>query len=225
LANEQLKRQREARNFKYTGDADAPRLTRSGKVVGDAQHDEYDVFDKDATPDEVNEDLFKEPEELVDGITIPEAVVRDEEEMFVDDQPEKPLSKSVDPLPESARPYITEILTTLTSTKIADKPKPFHDELQNDTLLSLTKLLQGTIDRSEGNSALITGPRGSGKTRVSSSESHLCPLRAEMIDNGKSPQSSRYRCGEDPDRRQTFWSRPNQRSPGYQGDGTSDCRS
>lgn len=167
LANEQLKRQREARNFKYEGDADAPRLTRSGKVVGEVVQDEYDVFDAEPTPEPPNEDPFMD--------THVSAVDDDgaEETMEVDETfsgqagPEKIMSKAVDPLPDYARPHILNILSTLTSTSIADKPKPFHDELQNDTLLSLTKLLQGTIDRSEGNSALLAGPRGSGKTRVS----------------------------------------------------------
>lgn len=41
LANESLKRQREARNFEYEGDVDAPKLTRSGRVVGkQVQEDE-----------------------------------------------------------------------------------------------------------------------------------------------------------------------------------------
>lgn len=166
LANEQLKRQREARNFKYTGDADAPRLTRSGKVVGDVQHDEYDVFEKEASSEDLNDSPLIQAEEVVDEDTAGDTRVQDDEDMWATDQPEKTLSKSVDPLPEFARPYIAEVLSTLTSTNIANKPKPFHDELQNDTLLNLIKLLQGTIDRAEGNSALIAGPRGSGKTRV-----------------------------------------------------------
>lgn len=169
LANEQLKRQREARNFKYTGDADAPRLTRSGKVVGDVQQDDYAVVEKYPSPEELKDDPFTQTDEIGNDSLVADAFIQDNSDTIAHPQPEKALAKTLDPLPDFARSHMADVLSTLTSTHIADKPKPFRDELQNDTLLSLTKLLQGTIDRSEGNSALIAGPRGSGKTRVSSS--------------------------------------------------------
>lgn len=86
---------------------------------------------------------------------------------------------SLKPLADHARSRIQEILSILTSTRIADNPPPFHDELSNDSLLGITKLLQGTVDRGEGNSALVTGPRGSGKTRVSRA---LPPMLVLMSD-------------------------------------------
>jgi origin recognition complex subunit 4 len=42
------------------------------------------------------------------------------------------------------------------------------DSLQTNTIASqqLSDLLTGTVTRGEGNSCLVLGPRGSGKTRV-----------------------------------------------------------
>lgn len=175
LANEALKRQREARNFKYKGDANAPRQTRSGRVVGEAG--ETDVFGEDPPVDsamDVEEDnpflVSRQADEAmeVDEVEPTRPAARATTPPYSPSAMIQPsTAQSVDPLPDFARPVITEVLSSLTSTGIADKPKAFHDELKNDTLLGLTKLLQGTVDRGEGNSALVTGPRGAGKTRVS----------------------------------------------------------
>ena len=43
---------------------------------------------------------------------------------------------------------------------------PFDAEDENGTLKGLVNVLRGTVCRGEGNSALLVGPRGCGKTRV-----------------------------------------------------------
>jgi origin recognition complex subunit 4 len=71
------------------------------------------------------------------------------------------------PLPAGARPHVLQILSTLTARHVASNPPAFDDEASNEALQSLVNLLKGTVERGEGNSALIVGPRGVGKTRVS----------------------------------------------------------
>jgi len=165
LANEALKRQREARNFKYKGDANAPRQTRSGRVVVDlTEGDEVDEFGG-----EEEAELVDEEEEIVEGGE--EVPVGDEEIRILDESglaasyEQQPISE-INPLSEFARQHITNILSTITSQHISADPPPFQDEDQNEALQGLLKLLQGTVDRGEGNSAMVTGPRGVGKTRV-----------------------------------------------------------
>lgn len=70
-------------------------------------------------------------------------------------------------LPVSARPQVLQILSTLTSQNIAIDPPAFIDEEKNEALQGLVNLLKGTVERGEGNSALVIGARGVGKTRVS----------------------------------------------------------
>lgn len=175
LANEALRRQREARNFLYKGDSNAPRLTRSGKVVGDvndnqdtADMDEYGdiVRDGDATAMDLDE-------------AESQGMIEEEERLFPTRQdafsPEaaEEASKAVQPLLPAARPHIIDILSTLTSQRVHNGIQG-NEEEKNDAMQSLLKLLQGTVDRGEGNSALITGARGVGKTRV-------CPYAVKLI--------------------------------------------
>jgi origin recognition complex subunit 4 len=168
LANEALRRQREARNFKYKGDANAPRHTRSGRVVVDATNgDEVDEFGGDdtqlAVDEEVGEEL--EIEKLDDGGA---------GDIHVDNFPaldlpsnDDPPVPQISPLSPYARQHLTNVLATITSQHVSTDPTPFRNEDRNEALQGLLKLLQGTVDRGEGNSALVTGPRGAGKTRVS----------------------------------------------------------
>jgi origin recognition complex subunit 4 len=165
LANEALKRQREARNFKYKGDANAPRQTRSGRVVVDlTEGDEVDEFGGD-------EDAVVEDEGNIEDEEGGGEPAEDEELHILDDvgivpsYEEQPIS-TINPLSEFARQHITNILSTITSQHISTDPPPFQDEDQNEALQGLLKLLQGTVDRGEGNNAMVTGPRGVGKTRV-----------------------------------------------------------
>jgi len=160
LANEALKRQREARNFKYKGDAHAPRQTRSGRVVGESKDEDGDadaeygggVETPDAGIETIEDEVVEEEEELEDDGRYGPALVEE--------------TISVRPLSDIARHHLTEILSTITSQHVSSDPPPFQDEDKNEALQGLLKLLQGTVDRGEGNSALVTGPRGVGKTRV-----------------------------------------------------------
>jgi origin recognition complex subunit 4 len=160
LANEALKRQREARNFKYKGDAHAPRQTRSGRVVGESK-------DEDGDADVEYGGGLETPDA---GVETAEDEVVEEEEELEDDGRYGPVSNeettTLHPLSDIARQHLTAILHTITSQQVSSDPPPFPDEDKNEALQGLLKLLQGTVDRGEGNSALVTGPRGVGKTRV-----------------------------------------------------------
>jgi origin recognition complex subunit 4 len=186
LANEALKRQREARNFKYKGDAHAPRQTRSGRVVGETKDGDEDAEDEFGAGDEILEAGVEEGDngELLDDET---GVLEDDGRY---DPVPPSLEESATPLytlSEVARQHLTKVLSTLTSHHISDDPAPFEDEDKNDALQGLVKLLQGTVDRGEGNSALVTGPRGVGKTRVYTPT--ISGDRADETDGRKSYQA------------------------------------
>lgn len=213
LANEALKRQREARNFKYKGDANAPRLTRSGKVVGDVVQDEYDEFDRDETTEPLDDNPFLIQKDVESNI-----LAVDEEALIprgIEKPPTAPVMAprpALEPLPDFARHRISGILSSITSTHVAENPPPFADELANESLSGITKLLQGTVDRGEGNSALVTGPRGSGKTRVSLLHcANMVVSGTEPPDDGESPQSFGVEFEQHTYRRQALRARANKR--------------
>jgi origin recognition complex subunit 4 len=173
-----LKRQREARNFKYKGDANAPRQTRSGRVVREVDAEGVDEFgEMDIEPayeaeaeEEEEVEVIEEPMDVVEEAgsgrgprwnNEPEVRGMDMVEL------EEETVSAVSPLSPFARLHVANILSTITSQSISSDPGPFHDEVQNEALQGLLKLLQGTVERGEGNSAIVTGPRGVGKTRVS----------------------------------------------------------
>ena len=147
--NETMRKQREARNYLYEGDVNAPKLTRSGKVVGAEDNaDEYGAeLEEEETPSGNSQDDEQLRFEPID--------VKDEKKLH-----------HAKPLPSGAKPYVLKILETLESREIASNPPAFEDEKKNESLAGLVSLLKGTVDRGEGNSALVVGPRGSGKTRV-----------------------------------------------------------
>lgn len=162
-ANERLRRQREARNFKFEGDANAPRTTRSGRVVGkptygrgddeESRHDGEDEYGGVVeAAEEREEDEVEEEAEAGVRLDVTGTTVRSS-------------TPTVAPLPVNARPHVLRILATLTGSE--GEPAPFDNEEDNEALQGLVSLLRGTVERGEGNSALITGPRGVGKTRVS----------------------------------------------------------
>lgn len=137
-ANERLKRQREARNFVFEGDANAPRQTRSGRVVESVPHD----YGEDATDESADE-----PEEWA-------------EQVLPEPEPEKPVTQVASrPLLPQARKRIVDVLATLNGR--------LTEPEDSKALTGLVALLSGTVVRGEGNSCLVTGPRGAGKTRVS----------------------------------------------------------
>jgi origin recognition complex subunit 4 len=188
-ANESLRKQREARNFRYEGDADAPKLTRSGKIVrrrevavdaeeqdgdGDGNGDEADAYGAGAGEGEDDDMLGVNGEERPDidmDVEIPAPVVdipsAGHPAYATPDTPAPPDPGAVKPLLPAARQHILRILSTLTGSGIARDPSPFADEDTNEALQGLVNLLKGTVERGEGNSAMLVGPRGTGKTRVS----------------------------------------------------------
>jgi origin recognition complex subunit 4 len=175
LTNEALRRQREARNFVYQGDVDAPKLTRSGRVVGtredEGEVDEYggvvespEVGVHDAEVDRM--DVDGESPDLVPAtratISVEETILHPSKATSTTPAKANPI-----PPPAGARPHVLQILSTLTARHVASNPPAFDDEASNEALQGLVNLLKGTVERGEGNSALLVGPRGVGKTRVS----------------------------------------------------------
>lgn len=67
------------------------------------------------------------------------------------------------------------MLNILTSQNISTNPPPFEDEEHNETLQGILNLMKGTVERGEGNSAIVVGPRGSGKTRTVARALNLLP--------------------------------------------------
>lgn len=159
LANERLRRQREARNFTFEGDVSAPKLTRSGRVIGKVA-DEYGGEDGE----EADEADDKDTNADAAGAGAGDDLDNDDDSLRArrDDVPLESARPSMEPLKPEARPHVLRILSTLTSRAV----EPFVDEETNEALQGLVGLLSGTVERGEGNSALVTGPRGVGKTKV-----------------------------------------------------------
>lgn len=185
-ANESLRKQREARNFRYEGDADAPKLTRSGKIVrrremevdteegerdgAGAEADAYGAGNGEGEDDDMlgmdgegRPDIDMDVDIPAPAVGIPSGRLAHD----TLDTPAPPDPGAVKPLLPAARQHILRILSTLTGNGIARDPPPFADEDTNEALQGLVNLLKGTVERGEGNSAMLVGPRGTGKTRVS----------------------------------------------------------
>jgi hypothetical protein len=100
----------------------------------------------------------------------------DMEDIVLQDDIDSSPSKSTlsRPLPERLHPFIIPqqrlVLKTLRSPPLFEvKPITLGDKgvLEAPPLQQLSDLLTGTCERGEGNSCLLLGPRGSGKTLVS----------------------------------------------------------
>ncbi|KAF9075868.1 origin recognition complex subunit 4 C-terminus-domain-containing protein [Rhodocollybia butyracea] len=85
-----------------------------------------------------------------------------------------PVPPQHSPSRKAAKVNLAEHLTALKSAILhnlqhpsVNAPEDTEDFTTNDTAIeSLSNLLQGTVDRGEGNSCLLLGPRGSGKTQA-----------------------------------------------------------
>lgn len=182
LENERRRKLNGARNFVFTGDANEARRTRSGKAVVAV---EAEVEDEEIMNDQVGDQM------VVDGVEPWEGAGNDErepeqdlgidlgvdidytvpEDLEVEDHPTEPR-----PAPPAATnqvsPFIQARLNTILTKLSAPpswNPAPFATEgPENEALTSLVNLLKGTIERGEGNSCLVVGSKGSGKSRVSS---------------------------------------------------------
>jgi len=175
LANEKLRKQREARNFEYEGDVNAPKLTRSGRVIGG----ELDLEeDDDMGGQQEEEEILADGDIEMDGEVSADAaavrVSRSEMEanpVYIDSLPMPEDTRAddtrVEPLLPEAKELVLDMLATLTGRQIALEPPPFPAEEKNEALNGVLNLLRGTVERGEGNSALLVGARGVGKTRVS----------------------------------------------------------
>ncbi|WVQ82514.1 hypothetical protein IAT38_004643 [Cryptococcus sp. DSM 104549] len=170
-ANEALRRQREARNFVYEGEASAPRTMRSGKVFLEEKKRRAESDDEESGVDGAAMDVDEyggRPEEdepmgvqasVIPDVPVSPSVQTDAGVPDVSDQ-------TTLRLPEVARPDVQRIIATLSSRGVEDSPPPFDDEESNEALHGVVNLLKGTVERGEGNSAIVVGPRGSGKSRT-----------------------------------------------------------
>ncbi|OCF43731.1 hypothetical protein I317_02484 [Kwoniella heveanensis CBS 569] len=173
LANEALKRQREARNFVYEGEASAPKLTRSGRMIGKEDSTMRESEELDEYGGRPEEDNPLGPQASI----VPDVDVKS---LGIDTTPIPSTTKTVNEetrwiLPEPAKPYLRRILANLTSQNVATHSPPFDKEEANEPLTGVVNLLKGTVERGEGNSALVVGPRGVGKTRTIARALNLLP--------------------------------------------------
>lgn len=173
-ANERLKKQREARNFTYEGEANAPRMMRSGRALVKVNEDKGD---EDEEMDEYGPRLEEENPLAPQAPVIPDVPV---EPLLITPSEPLPLSTqepSSPPIiiPAFQRTYLQAMLNTLTSQNVSINPPPFEDEDHNETLRGVLNLMKGTVERGEGNSAIVVGPRGSGKTRTVARALNLLP--------------------------------------------------
>lgn len=173
-ANERLKKQREARNFTYEGEANAPRMMRSGRALAEVNKDQDD---EDENMDEYGPRLEEENPLAPQAPVIPDIAVQ---QLLI--TPSEPLLPSTQALsspsiiiPAFQKTYLHAMLNTLTSQNISTNPPPFDDEERNETLHGVLNLMKGTVERGEGNSAIVVGPRGSGKTRTVARALNLLP--------------------------------------------------
>lgn len=181
LENERRRKLNGARNFVFTGDANEARRTRSGKAVVAV---EADVEVEDGMEDQVGDQMVVNGEQILDGAAFEDGVGDESmeidlgvdidytvpEELEVQDHPTEPPAAPSAAV-NQVSPFIQARLNTILSNLSAPpswNPTPFATEgPENEALTSLVNLLRGTIERGEGNSCLVVGSKGSGKSRVS----------------------------------------------------------
>ena len=170
LENERRQKLNRARNFVFTGDANEGRKLRNGKAVMVEPEDEISIDDDEDIGTAGAGD--KEPD---DGTEIDLGVEIDytiPEDFVVQDQPLEPPAIASTTTDQAVPPFVQERLNTILSNLSAPpswNPTPFQTEgPENEALNSLVNLLSGTIERGEGNSCLVVGSKGSGKSRVGS---------------------------------------------------------
>jgi origin recognition complex subunit 4 len=181
LENERRRKLNGARNFVFTGDANEARRTRSGKAVVAV---EADVEVEDGMEDQVGDQMVLDGVEPGEGAGIDEREQDQDtgidlgvdidytvpEDLEVQNRPTEPQSPPLAAV-NQVSPYIQARLNTILTKLSAPpswNPPPFATEgPDNEALTSLVNLLRGTIERGEGNSCLVVGSKGSGKSRVS----------------------------------------------------------
>jgi origin recognition complex subunit 4 len=183
LHNERRRKANQARNFVYTGDATEKRRLRNGKAV---QEEEESVPDDMPADDE--RILYQEAGFQVDGDGIDSNMDVEMDYTYIPETmvlPEIPLSApssihKASTLSTYARTALNEILTRI-SAPTSRNPPPFATEgPENEALTNLVNLLRGTVERGEGNSCLVVGSKGSGKTRVSWNAQGTCQEEPQL---------------------------------------------
>ncbi|WVQ77021.1 hypothetical protein IAR50_006700 [Cryptococcus sp. DSM 104548] len=181
LQNEKQRKQKEARNYQYTGDANAPRTTRSGRALQDARDKAMDIEEEEL--DEYggkrgDEEPLAPSAPLIPEFELSTAPIASPSLPLANSPSPEPDIITGEPLPDYAEPVLRTILNTLNSRGSDRDPPPFLDEDKNEALQGILNLIKGTVDRGEGNSALVVGPRGSGKTRTVARALNLLPSSA-----------------------------------------------
>lgn len=194
LRNERWQRDKEARNFNFEGDVNEGRRLRSGKAVAVAgtsgmgdEEDEATGEDDDA--DESGYDgegrrgqvdllaetdaVFEPDNDYLSQLTYDaDAPVETQKSALANPNLEGPASLAVESNQHALTPFARKVLRAVISnlagceTHATSAPMAPEEE-KDESLRHLVNLLTGTVERGEGNSCLVLGAKGSGKTRVS----------------------------------------------------------
>lgn len=196
LRNERWQRDKDARNFNFEGDVNEGRKLRSGRGLVVVETEESDpgeteeegtVADGDMGDDSLDEDErqkravsktqekdgeFEADNDYLSQLTYDTSMPVETQKSTLD----VPTSILPDPtrdqsgslaLTPFARKVLRTVISNLAGCHTNTPPAPMKpEEEKNEALMQLVNLLKGTVERGEGNSCLILGAKGSGKTRV-----------------------------------------------------------
>lgn len=160
LSNEAMSRQREARNFEFHGDHTAPVALRSGKTM--ARRGPMDLDEYGGQAEMADDQGIEAAESDAEAIETP----------VLDDLPIASLY-SPESTPAAFLPDYhlvrTAFYSQVVSSIIRQSKRQTTTPVGADTeaVQGLSNLLLGTAERGEGNSCLVIGARGAGKTTVS----------------------------------------------------------
>lgn len=194
LRNERWQRDKEARNFNFEGDVHEGRRLRSGKAVvvveteeseeeagetegdaGDESLDEDERRNREAAGEKEKEAaIFEADNDYLSQLTYDTTMpVETQKSTLQESIPaiatatgtsDQSSSSSMTPLTRKVLRAVISNLAGCESYTPATAIQP--EEEKNEALVQLVNLLKGTVERGEGNSCLILGAKGSGKTRV-----------------------------------------------------------
>lgn len=196
LRNERWQRDKEARNFNFEGDVNEGRRLRSGQAVvsvgqGTSEMGEEDEDDMVVEEDDADESGYEEDGKRPQGDPLGEDAVFEADNDYLSqltydanlpvealkttlaDRTEADSSRDEEPKRHALTPFAQKVLRTVIGnlagceTYSAFTIMGSEDE-KDESLKHLVNLLTGTVERGEGNSCLVLGAKGSGKTRVSS---------------------------------------------------------
>jgi origin recognition complex subunit 4 len=198
LRNERWQRDKEARNFNFEGDVHEGRRLRSGKaVVVDTEEsgEDGDDGEEDAGDESLDEDerrkravstttgekeqeiaVFEADNDYLSQLTYDTTMPVETQKSSLNlphftsatatVSHDQPSSSALTPL---ARKVLRTVISNLAGCETYTPATPMQpEEEKNEALVQLVNLLKGTVERGEGNSCLILGAKGSGKTKVRS---------------------------------------------------------